>query len=310
MGLDFYKKAIDYIHTNPNFKRLRISYSLQTNGVLLDDAWAKWLAQNRVLVGISLDGPQKIHDRYRVDRNGDGTFQRVMRAIRLLEKYRITYNILSVITGTSARHSQQIYEFFRKCGFRYQQYIECLDPIGELPGQHTYSLTPEKYGTFLKGLFDIWYLDMKAGRYVYNRYFENLLMIMNRQPPETCNLCGSCYPQWVIEADGSVYPCDFYALDQWKLGNISINSFEEMKKARKRQEFTIWSESIPKECQMCSWFALCRNGCRRNRETGHGYIRSKELLLLSIHEFFRVFISTPFRNLLDSPAKSGAFLRK
>ena len=89
---------------------------------------------------------------------------------------------------------------------------------------------------------------------------------MNRQPAETCNLCGHCNPQWVFEADGSVYPCDFYALDQWKLGNILTDSFEEMKQGRKWQAFIAWSEQIPEECQACPWFALCRNGCRRNRE--------------------------------------------
>ena len=266
MGLGFYQNTAAYIRSNPNFKRLRIHYSFQTNGILLDDTWAEWFAQNQVLVGISLDGPKDIHDRYRLDQAGKGTFHRVMGAIRLLEKHRVDYNILSVVTGTAARNSQQIYAFFQKNGFQYQQYIECLDPIGEPPGQHPYSLTPDRYESFLKNLFDVWYLDVKAGKYVYNRYFENLLMMMNRQPAETCNLCGHCNPQWVFEADGSVYPCDFYALDQWKLGNILTDSFEEMKQGRKWQAFIAWSEQIPEECQACPWFALCRNGCRRNRE--------------------------------------------
>ena len=109
MGLGFYQNTAAYIRSNSNFKRLRIHYSFQTNGILLDDTWAEWFAQNRVLVGISLDGPKDIHDRYRLDQAGKGTFHRVMGAIRLLEKHRVDYNILSVVTGTAARNSQQIY---------------------------------------------------------------------------------------------------------------------------------------------------------------------------------------------------------
>ena len=106
---------------------------------------------------------------------------------------------------------------------------------------------------------------MKAGRYVYNRYFENLMMILSGQRPESCNLQGVCAPQWVVEADGSVYPCDFYALDQWCLGNIRTDSFPEMEKKRKELGFIQWSCRLPEECRTCRYVMLCRNGCRRNR---------------------------------------------
>lgn len=118
----------------------------------------------------------------------------------------------------------------------------------------------------MKTIFDLWYLDMKAGRYVYNRYFENLMMILTGQHPESCNMRGVCAPQWVIEADGSVYPCDFYALDEWRLGNILENSFEEMEEARQASGFVEWSRRLPEDCRQCRWLPLCRNGCRRNRE--------------------------------------------
>ena len=125
---------------------------------------------------------------------------------------------------------------------------------------------PEKYGEFLKSMFDAWYLDMRSGTYVYNRYFENLMMIMAGQQPESCNMRGVCGKQWVFEADGSVYPCDFYALDQWCLGNINKNSFEEMDQKRDGLGFIQWSMRQQEDCQKCRWFGLCRNGCRRNRE--------------------------------------------
>ena len=265
-GLSFFRDLSAYIARHPNPKGVRVHYSIQTNGYDLNEEWAEWFAENKVLVGISLDGPKEIHDRYRVDRNGKGTFQRVMSAIRLLEKHNVDFNVLTVVSGANARRGQQLYQFFKKQDFRYQQYIECLDPIGVTPGAQAYSLTAEEYEIFLKTVFDAWYRDMTAGRYVYNRYFENLMMILTRQAPESCSLMGSCPPQWVIEADGSVYPCDFYALDEWCLGNILEQSFEELETARKASGFMEWSRQVPEECRRCRWYPLCRNGCRRNRE--------------------------------------------
>ena len=265
-GLDFYRDLVAYVTAHENPKKLKIHYALQTNGYLINEEWAAFLGENHFLVGVSLDGLKEIHDRYRLDAAGKGTYQRVISAIRLLEKHQVEYNILTVVTAATARNGQKIYNYFKKNHFGYQQYIECLDPIGEEPGQHEYSLTPEKYGEFLKSMFDAWYLDMRSGTYVYNRYFENLMMIMAGQQPETCNMRGVCGKQWVFEADGSVYPCDFYALDQWRLGNIQENSFEEMDEKRDGLGFIQWSMRQQEDCQKCRWFGLCRNGCRRNRE--------------------------------------------
>ena len=265
-GLDFYRDLVAYVTAHENLKKLKIHYALQTNGYLINEEWAAFLGENHFLVGVSLDGIKEIHDRYRLDAAGKGTYQRVISAIRLLEKHQVEYNILTVVTAATARNGQKIYNYFKKNHFGYQQYIECLDPIGEEPGQHEYSLTPEKYGEFLKSMFDAWYLDMRSGTYVYNRYFENLMMIMAGQQPESCNMRGVCGKQWVFEADGSVYPCDFYALDQWRLGNIQENSFEEMDEKRDGLGFIQWSMRQQEDCQKCRWFGLCRNGCRRNRE--------------------------------------------
>ena len=265
-GLPFFRALTDYVKDHPNPKRVRVHYSFQTNGYNLNEDWAKWFVENQVLVGISLDGPKEIHDRYRVDHAGKGTYQKVMSSIQLFNKYHVDYNILTVVTSATSRHGQQVYNFFKKNDFRYQQYIECLDPIGEVQGGYEYSLTPERYEEFLKTTFDSWYLDMKSGRYVYNRYFENLMMIIARQGAESCNMRGVCGAQWVIEADGSVYPCDFYALDEWYLGNINQDSFETMEQQRQTLGFIEWSKQIPEDCKNCRYFGLCRNGCRRNRE--------------------------------------------
>lgn len=285
IGLDWFRRLDECIRSHPNPNGVRVHFSIQTNGYGLDGEWAKWLADHNALVGISLDGPRAIHDAYRVDRAGKGTFDRVMASIRLLEKYKVEFNILTVVSAANARRGQQVYEFFKKQNFRYQQYIECLDPIGETPGGHPYSLTPEQYATFLKTVFDCWYRDMKAGRYVFNRYFENLMMIMAGQRPESCSLQGCCAPQWVIEADGSVYPCDFYALDQWKLGSILTDSFEEMDRVRQDSGFIEMSRRLADGCRECPWVMLCRGGCRRNREPVSADKTGRNRFCLSYREF-------------------------
>lgn len=279
-GLEFFQEFSSYAKHHPNPKKFRIHYAFQTNGILIDEAWADWFAKNQVLVGISLDGPKKIHDKYRLDHAQSGTFTKVMEAIHLLEQKNVDFNILTVVTAASSHKGKQIYEFFRKNNFQFQQYIECLDPLGAERGSYEYSLTPHQYEIFLKDIFDCWYQDMMSGHYVYNRYFENLMMILTGQNPESCNMRGFCGPQWVIEADGSVYPCDFYVLDEWKLGNIETNTFEEMEIVRQKSGFVEQSKPIPEECRKCKWIMMCRNGCRRNRElltdgtTGKNYFCS------------------------------------
>lgn len=265
-GLDYFRAFSNYVKHHPNPKNLQIQYTFQTNGYDLNEEWMEWFSENHVLVGVSLDGPRELHDRYRMDCNGEGTFSRIMSTIKLLERYHVDFNILSVVTSAVAGCAQDVACFFKKNGFVYQQYIECIDPIGEEPGKRDYSLTPDAYEGFLKQIFDVWYLDIKAGHYTYNRYFENLMLIMIGQNAECCNMRGICGVQWVIEADGSVYPCDFYALDEWYLGNICTNTFEQMEEERQKLGFILWSGQIPEDCRNCRYLALCRNGCRRNRE--------------------------------------------
>ncbi len=265
-GLGFYEDLAEYMAGLANPKKIRFQYAIQTNGLGIDEQWAKFWAKNNYLVGVSLDGPKEIHDKYRKDGAGKGTYNRIMSGIHVLEKYHVDYNILTVVTSASARSGQKIYNFFKKNKMEYQQYIECLDPLGETPGGQEFSLTPKHYEAFLKSLFDAWYLDVKAGRAVYNRYFDNLMLILDGRMPESCNMRGICGRQWVIEADGSTYPCDFYALDQWLMGNIREDSFEAMDKRRDELGFVRWSEKIHEGCGQCRWLNLCRGGCRRNRE--------------------------------------------
>jgi len=264
-GLDYFENFIRY-EGKYNHKNIKINHAIQTNGILIDQEWARFLAKNHFLVGISLDGPKSIHDSYRMDNQGRGTYQRVIDGIENLKRHQVDFNILSVVTSQLARHAHQVYRFFQKKGFKYIQFIPCLFPLGESPNQYPYSLTPERYGNFLKTIFDLWYHNVGNHEFVSIRYFDNLLQMMLGYPPEACDMTGHCSCQFIIEANGGVYPCDFYVLDQWYLGNIRAQSFTQLFDSPTAQQFIQSSTYVDPACRECPWFPLCRGGCRRWRE--------------------------------------------
>jgi uncharacterized protein len=218
------------------------------------------------LFNIDLDGPKDIHDENRTDPSNSGSFNTVMKAIELLDKYKVEYNILSVVTAYSARHVSKVYNFYRKNNFDYLQFIPCLDPLGEKPGRHEYSLTPERYGSFLKNLFNLWYQDIIKGNRISIRYFDNLVGMLMGYAPEACDMAEHCNCQFVVEADGGVYPCDFYVIDEWYLGNIAETGFIDLKEYPNGKRFIEVSKHVDNKCVRCKWFGLCRGGCRRTRE--------------------------------------------
>lgn len=264
-GLGFYKKLIEY-EKKYNFKKVNIQNVIQTNGLVINDEWAQFLSSNRFLVGISLDGPKDIHDENRVGSGNSGSFNKVMKAIELFNKYNVEYNILSVVTAHSARHISKIYNFYKKNNFNYLQFIPCLDPLGEKPGNQKYSLTPERYGSFLKNLFNLWHQDIMTGNGISIRYFDNLVGMLLGYAPESCDMKGHCSCQFVIEAKGGVYPCDFYVIDEWYLGNIAEMGFADLRESPNAKKFVKASKHIDNKCMQCKWFSLCRGGCRRTRE--------------------------------------------
>lgn len=284
-GLDFFKRVIA-LQKKHNTKNLKIQNALQTNGILLDDEWASFLAANKFLVGISLDGDESLHNLYRKDAQGNGTFTRVMQGIEALKRHHTEFNILTVVTAQTAKRIKEIYAFYMKHGLVYQQYIACLDPVGESKGKRKYSLTPELYARFLKNLFDIWYADRAAGKFVYNRYFENLAAILLGQHAESCDMNGVCSVQYAIESDGSVFPCDFYMLDEYCIGNMNVNSFQEIDQKRDSIGFIRQSAKLAEQCRSCLWLRLCRGGCRRNRVAAGAEDAGVNYFCQSYQEFF------------------------
>lgn len=258
-GLDFFKKALAF-QKKYNKKHIPVNNVLQTNGTLLNEEWAEFLSKNQFLVGLSLDGCEALHDFHR----GAGTHKKVLAAAELLKRHQVSFNVLAVVTRETVGQVSEMYAFFREQGLSWLQFIPCLDPLGA-SGEDR--LTAEGYGQFLKELFDLWYRDIQAGNFIYIQYFENLVGLLRGCPPGTCASNGFCSIQHVIEADGSVYPCDFYALDPWKLGNIRTDDLGEFVRTERARQFVARSHEVPKRCKLCRYAPVCRGGCRRDYVT-------------------------------------------
>lgn len=291
-GLPFFEKAV---RLTKQFNRngARVQFALQTNGYAVTEEWAQFFARNHFLVGVSVDGLAQIHDQYRHSRGEEtGTYSRVMETIRLLEEYRVDYNILTVVHRMTAENIQKIYRAYRKKGWDYMQFITCLDPLGEEPGQQEYSLKPQAYGRFLIELFDLWYADLLKNDAPYIRQFENYLGICMGYRPEACDQRGRCGIQYVVEADGSVYPCDFYMLDEWKLGDFNSDRLEDIDRIRLEKAFLKRSEDLPGKCLTCEWNYLCRGGCYRCRTNAPAGNTEETKNLNYFCEGYRMFFET------------------
>lgn len=260
-GYDFFKNLVA-LQKKYNTRGLHIHNAVQTNGYGIDERLLDLFAREHFLVGVSYDGTPELHDKYRMDAAGKGTSARIQNTIKALRERGIEFNVLCVVNADVAAHWQE--SFDRLSQFEYIQYIPCLDA---LDGEKTdYSLTPELYTDFLKGSFDLYYRAFMAGRPVSIRNFDNYISILLGHPPENCGMCGRCGLYYLIEADGSVYPCDFYVLDEWCMGNINDSSFFRLAKSLVSARFIDASLPVPEKCRSCRWYVLCRNGCRRERD--------------------------------------------
>jgi uncharacterized protein len=240
---------------------LTVANAIQTNGRVIDDEWAAFFAEQKFLVGLSVDGPADVHDFYRVDAGGRGSHKDAMRAARLLTKHGAEFNILTVLHKGTATHISKTYGFFARNDLPWMQFIPCISKPGD-----PWDMTAEAYGDCLCRLFDLWYRDVKAGRFVYIRHFENLVGMMRGHPPEQCSMIGVCAPQIVVESDGSVYPCDFYVRGSLCIGSLLTDGFDEIETARQKLGFIEDSRQVSPACRSCEWAALCRGGCRRDRD--------------------------------------------
>jgi uncharacterized protein len=263
-GLAFYE---DFLQTERRYVNpdVRISHAIQTNGMLIDTDWAKFFQKEHFLVGVSIDGEEVTHDLHRVDSTGRGTWKRAKAALETLDNFGVETNLLCVVTRAAARYPGRTYDSLLKLGARYLQFFPCLDPYDSERGGMSYSLLPKAYGGFLCKLFDRWYFDWQRGQYTSIRLFDDYVHLFMGCPAGSCATNGSCGDYLVVESDGSLYPCDFFVEESWKIGSLSDGtSLSEMMINAQMKRFRNIRYCNPAECGACKWVRVCRSGCVRD----------------------------------------------
>lgn len=271
-GLAFFQSFVEAANReNPG---IHPHYSIQTNGILLDEDWCRFLLENHFLVGLSLDGNGGLHDKNRTDPSGRGTWKRVMAAKRLLEKEGVPYNVLWVLTEETARHPEQVWRFLREQKIGFVQFIPCLGELeepeeprkpegSEEEGTAPWVLTPRRFASFYIGLFRLWSQAFLAGEYRSVKFFDDLLNLLAYRRVTACGFTGSCQNQMVIEADGSVYPCDFFVLDRWRLGNLTAELPSALQAGEGAEAFLSRKRPDRAPCGGCPYENFCHGGCPR-----------------------------------------------
>ena len=256
-GPAFYRQFVDSVSANLS---VPVQYALQTNGLLIDEAFARFFRENGFLIGVSLDGDRKTNDRYRRDKDGNGVLPQILNAVSILKKHRVDFNILSVIDDENAGDIGNTWEYFKQLGFDYLQFIPYVD------GENGVSLSVEAYADFLKKSFDLWYDDYLNGKYVSVRHIDNYIGVLTGRPPENCAMCGVCGSYFVVEANGDLYPCDFYCDNKHRVASLYDETPFEINE--KHRAFIEESKIIHDRCRSCGFHFLCRGGCKRDRING------------------------------------------
>lgn len=288
MGLDFFRKSIEYAE---KYKRpeMQITYSMQTNGTLLDDAWGAFLKENNFLMGISIDGPKDIHDTYRVNKGGAGSFDQVIRGLDVLKKHDVDFNILCTVHAANGDRPLEVYRFFRdELEAEFIQFIPIIERVPEdfLPiaeegwserpgGQRplyiqegdkvtSRSVKPEQYGRFLSTIFDEW-VRRDVGK-VFVQIFDVALGAWYGAPPSLCVFSPTCGHALALEHNGDLYACDHYVEPDYLLGNIQETPMLELVASPKQRKFGRDKlDTLPDYCQRCEVRFVCHGGCPKNR---------------------------------------------
>ncbi len=278
LGLDFYRRAMELQKKYAAGKR--IDNTLQTNGMLVDDAWCEFFAANNFLVGVSLDGPQDIHDSFRLTKGGKPTFERVMQTISMFRKHGVEYNTLSVVNRLCEGRGAEIYRFFRnEAGSRYMQFLPAVEHVVDRPGAHRplivspdkegawlaeWSVTAQGYGRFLCDVFDEWVLS-DVGTY-YVQMFDATLAQWCGVEPGVCSMGETCGDALVVEHNGDVYSCDHFVYPEHRLGNILETPLSEIYRSERRRAFGLDKRNtLPAECLGCKHYFACRGECPKHR---------------------------------------------
>ena len=259
-GLEFFRSFTQYVADHRD--KQTVHYALQTNGYLVDEKWARFFHEHGFLVGVSLDGYRDLHNWLRPDATGTGTYERVMSAIDALRAAEVDFNVLTVLTAQLAKHPQKIYKFYRQHNLDYVQLIPCLPGFDDEEGDE-FSLTPEAFASFYKAFFRLWTEDFRRGHYMSVTLFDNVIPLFRGYPPQQCGMLGRCAPQFVVESNGDVYPCDFYVLDKYRCGNVETDSLEDMATCDAVKTFLAEPRRDCSQCGTCPFERICHKNCKR-----------------------------------------------
>lgn len=273
LGLDYFKRIVDIQNKYRGNKN--IFNTIQTNATLLDHDFADFFKDYNFLVGVSLDGPQDVHDECRKDKNGRPSFMKVMKGVELLHRYGVDFNTLTTINKASEGKGLEVYKFMKNIGSHYMQFMPVYEYINPLnknivsPDTENsvlapWSVSPMEYGKFMCDIFDYW-VKNDVGDYFVN-LFDSTLANYCGVNPGTCIYSETCGANAVLEHNGDIYPCDHFVYPYYKLGNIKDMSLKDMVSSEKMIEFGINKRNtLPERCLRCKFYFACRGECPKHR---------------------------------------------
>ena len=265
MGVDFYRR-VTQLQAKYGYYGASVANHIQTNAVLMNDELAEHLFQYNFLVGVSLDGPAEFHDRFRTFQNGNGSHAQVMKGLDVLRRHNVETNILTLVTSVNSNKGGEVYDYLVDQGIFYHQYIPCVEFGGKnLP--MPYALTPEAWGEFLCTVFDHWSADKT--RRVSVRYFDALLHYLVTKDHIICHTGTKCNEYFLVEHNGDVYPCDFFAQSDLRLGNVRKDSWSDLINSNKYMRFGGNKQDYNQACNCCAYLQLCHGDCLKHR-LNHG----------------------------------------
>jgi uncharacterized protein len=270
MGLDFFRRAVE-IEKKYARPGMQIENTLQTNGVLIDAKWCRFLRENKFLVGLSLDGPKHLHDAYRHNKAGGSVFDQVVRAAKLMQRHRVEFNILCTVNAANSLQPLEVYRFFRdELKTPFLQFIPIVE-IDPASGQVTdRSVRPEQYGSFLIDIFDEW-VNRDVGS-MYVLFFDGVLASYLRGQSSLCVLRPTCGDGVALEHNGDVYSCDHFVEPQYLLGNIMETPIGNLVGSEKQLRFgRAKQDELPRYCRECRFLFTCYGECPKNRVASTPY---------------------------------------
>jgi uncharacterized protein len=281
LGVEYFEKVVA-LQNKYCPKYSTISNDLQTNGTLLTDEWCRFFLSNQFIVGVSIDGPEALHDQYRTNKAGRGTFKKTMRGIRLLQKHGVNFATLTCVNNITSNDPLAVYRFLRdEVKSPQMQFIPVVDKVSAptngkwldyghqsiIPVQgavESWSVESKLWGKFLIAVFDEWFKH-DFGK-VLIPYFENFVGVWMGKPSTMCTLSEICGKGIAVEPNGDVYACDHYVYPEFKVGNINERELSSIAFSADQQHFGFAKQkALPSQCKQCEYLFACHGECPKNR---------------------------------------------